>query len=85
MLARLQRTLPTGGDHLYEPKWDGFRCLAFRDRDDVDLRSRHDRPFSRYFPEIVHALRSIAEPAFALDGEVVLLRDGRFSVSSLAS
>lgn len=59
MLAKLERTLPTTG-HLYEPKWDGLRCLRFRDSDDVDLRSRHDRPFSRYFPEIVSGLRSLA-------------------------
>lgn len=82
MLARPARTLPRTG-HLYEPKWDGFRCLAFRDGDDVDLRSRHDRPFSRYFPEIVDGLRSLAEPAVALDGEIVLVRDGRFDFEAL--
>src|SRR5947209_9505503 len=70
MLARLTRELPTG-DLVYEPKWDGFRCLAFRDGDEVDLRSRHDRPFARYFPEVVAGLRALGEPRFALDGEIV--------------
>jgi ATP-dependent DNA ligase len=82
MLAKLTHDLPRER-HLYEPKWDGFRCLAFRDGDDIDLRSRHDRPFSRYFPEIVESLRSIAEPAFAFDGEVVLVRQGRFDFEAL--
>jgi ATP-dependent DNA ligase len=53
MLARLARTLPIGRDVRYEPKWDGFRCLAFCDGADVDLRSRNDRPLARYFPEVV--------------------------------
>jgi len=70
MLARLARELPLG-DYAYEPKWDGFRCLAFRAGDEIDLRSRHDRPLSRYFPEVVAALRRIAESRFVLDGELV--------------
>ena len=49
MLARLERELPLG-ELAYEPKWDGFRCLAFRDVAAIDLRSRHDRPLARYFP-----------------------------------
>ncbi|HEX2085793.1 MAG TPA: ATP-dependent DNA ligase [Solirubrobacteraceae bacterium] len=68
MLGRLVRELPLGG-YLYEPKWDGFRCLAFVDGDDVDLRSRHDRPLARYFPELVAALRGARH---VLDGEIVL-------------
>jgi ATP-dependent DNA ligase len=79
MLARLTRTLPRG-DVSYEPKWDGFRCLAFVDDDTVDLRSRHDRPLARYFPELVDGFRAIAsrrhsagrgESAFVVDGEIV--------------
>ena len=70
MLAKLVRELPVG-DYLYEPKWDGFRCLAARDRDDVDLRSRNGRPLARYFPELVAALRELAELRFVLDGEIV--------------
>jgi ATP-dependent DNA ligase len=70
MLARLARELPLG-DFLYEPKWDGFRCLAFRDGEDVELWSRNDRPLARYFPELVEALRAVATSAFVLDGEIV--------------
>src|SRR5919202_4006783 len=71
MLARLARELPLDG-YLYEPKWDGFRCLAFRDGDEIDLRSRNQRPLARYFPEIVEALLGLAEPRFVLDGELVV-------------
>jgi len=65
MLGRLARELPVDG-FVYEPKWDGFRCLAFG----ADLRSRHDRPLSRYFPELVEALAELPEPV-VLDGEIV--------------
>jgi ATP-dependent DNA ligase len=70
MLARLARELPLG-DFLYEPKWDGFRCLAFRDGDEIELWSRNERPLARYFPELVEALRAIDTEAFVLDGEIV--------------
>ena len=71
MLARLERELPADG-FLYEPKWDGFRCLAFRSRGSVDLRSRHGRPLARYFPELVDGLLGLAHREFVLDGEIVL-------------
>ncbi len=83
MLARLTRELPAEGEHLFEPKWDGFRCLAFCERDDVDLRSRHDRPLSRYFPELVEALRSMDPSSVVLDGEIVVRRDGGFDFDAL--
>ncbi|HKF14366.1 MAG TPA: ATP-dependent DNA ligase [Gaiellaceae bacterium] len=70
MLARLERELPHGG-YLYEPKWDGFRCLAARDGDEVDLRSRNQRPLARYFPELVAALRGLPTGRILLDGEIV--------------
>ena len=70
MLARLARELPLG-DFLYEPKWDGFRCVAFRDGDDVELWSRNDRPLGRYFPELVDGLRAHGRDSFVLDGEIV--------------
>ena len=70
MLARLARELPRDG-YVYEPKWDGFRCLVFRDGDDVDLRSRNQRPLGRYFPELVSALRELPVERFVLDGEIV--------------
>ena len=83
MLARLVRELPEG-DVLYEPKWDGFRCLAYRAGDAVDLRSRHGRPLARYFPEIAAALAAAAAPArIALDGELLVLVDGRFDFPAL--
>jgi ATP-dependent DNA ligase len=82
MLARLERELPRG-DYLYEPKWDGFRCLVFRDGGDVDLRSRNDRPLARYFPEIVEAVLALAEPHLAVDGELVALRGGTLDFASL--
>jgi ATP-dependent DNA ligase len=66
------RELPLG-DYLYEPKWDGFRCLAFRDGTSVDLRSRRQRPLARYFPEIVEALLALDVPTFAIDGELVVV------------
>lgn len=70
MLGRLTRELPRG-DFIYEPKWDGFRCLVFRDDDEVDLRSRHGRPLARYFPELVEALLALPEWRFVLDAEIV--------------
>ncbi len=75
MLARLARELPVG-DFVYEPKWDGFRCLAFRCGDDIDLRSRNGRPLARYFPELVEAFAAVPRDRFLLDGEVVVLRPG---------
>jgi ATP-dependent DNA ligase len=74
MLARLERELPANG-YLYEPKWDGFRCLAFRSGDDIDLRSRNQRPLARYFPELVEALGELSTTRFVVDGEIVALSE----------
>jgi ATP-dependent DNA ligase len=82
MLARLARELPADG-YLYEPKWDGFRCLAFRSADEVDLRSRNQRPLARYFPELVEALTAVSARSFVLDGEIVVTREGRFDFAAL--
>jgi ATP-dependent DNA ligase len=68
MLAQLARELPLG-DYLYEPKWDGFRCIAICTRREVDLRSRNGRPLARYFPEIVEPLR---EQEQSFDGELMV-------------
>ncbi|AKF03198.1 ATP-dependent DNA ligase [Sandaracinus amylolyticus] len=82
MLAELARELPRG-DFLYEPKWDGFRCIAFVERDGrVDLRSRHGKPFARYFPELVRALAAIGERC-VIDGEIVIAREGGFDFAAL--
>ncbi|HEX2111661.1 MAG TPA: ATP-dependent DNA ligase [Gaiellaceae bacterium] len=70
MLARLARELPRGG-YLYEPKWDGFRALVFRDGEEIDIRSRHGRPLARYFPELVEGVDALAVARFVGDGEIV--------------
>ena len=72
MLARLERELPSGDGWVYEPKWDGFRCLVFRDGTDVDLRSRNDRPMARYFPEVVAAVRTLPHDSVVLDAELLI-------------
>ncbi|MFL5309882.1 MAG: ATP-dependent DNA ligase [Myxococcales bacterium] len=81
MLARLARELPVG-NYLYEPKWDGFRCLAFVAAQ-VDLRSRHDRPLARYFPEVEDALRNLGGGGCVLDGELVIAGPGEFDFAAL--
>src|SRR3982750_3391552 len=70
MLAKLAPELPER-DHVFEPKLDGFRCLAFRDGDVVELQSRHGNLLTRYFPEVVDAVRRVGAPRFVLDGELV--------------
>src|SRR5207244_5653297 len=72
-----------GSDWQYEPKWDGFRCIAFRDGDRVDLQSKSGQPLSRYFPEIVEALLKLKPKQFVLDGEIVVPVDGRLSFDDL--
>ena len=71
MLAKLARELPSG-DYIYEPKWDGFRCIVFRNGDDVELGSRNELPLTRYFPEVVEAVRRWLPERAVLDGEVVV-------------
>jgi ATP-dependent DNA ligase len=82
MLARLARELPADG-YLYEPKWDGFRCLVFREQDQIDLRSRNQRPLARYFPELVEALLRLPTKSFAVDGEIVVASRSRFDFEAL--
>jgi ATP-dependent DNA ligase len=72
MLAKLVRELPEGDDYVYEPKWDGFRCIAFRDGDEVELGSRNERPMTRYFPELLDPLRRDLPDRCVLDGEIVI-------------
>ncbi|HEY9522209.1 MAG TPA: ATP-dependent DNA ligase [Thermopolyspora sp.] len=73
MLAKPIKALPPqDGTLLYEPKWDGFRCIVFRDGDTVYLGSRNERPFTRYFPEIVEAVRAELPERCVVDGEIVL-------------
>ncbi len=72
MLAKLTRELPERDGLFYEPKWDGFRCIVFRDHDDVVLGSRNEKPLTRYFPELVESLRSNLPERCVLDGEIVI-------------
>ena len=71
------------GDWQYEPKWDGFRCLAFRDGDHIDLQSKSGQPLARYFPELVEALLALKAKKFVLDGEIVIPQDGSLSFDAL--
>ena len=64
--------LPTGDNWQYEPKWDGFRCLAFRDGKSISLLSKSGKPLTRYFPEVIAALLRLAAKKFVLDGEIVI-------------
>jgi ATP-dependent DNA ligase len=82
MLARLAKALPEEGC-LYEPKWDGFRGLVFKDGDDVYLQSRDGKPFNRYFPELLEPLRHGLPPACVVDGEIVIAREGKLDFEAL--
>src|SRR5688572_24073258 len=72
MEARLVDEIPMGAHWQYEPKWDGFRCIAFRDSSDVYLQSKAGQPLSRYFPEVVAAFLELKAKQFVLDGEIVI-------------
>jgi ATP-dependent DNA ligase len=75
--------LPSGPEWQYEPKWDGFRCLAFRDGKRVDLMSKSQKPLTRYFPELVAAIAVLKAEQFVLDGEIVIPSDGGLSFDDL--
>ncbi len=72
MEAVAVKEIPEGPDWHYEPKWDGFRCLAFRDHDEVQLESKAGEPLARYFPEVVEALLSLKAKQFVIDGEIYI-------------
>ena len=71
MLAKSVPEVPDG-DYLYEPKWDGFRCIIFRDGDEVELGSRNEKPLTRYFPEVVEAVKAQLPERCVVDGEIVI-------------
>ncbi len=75
--------LPVGPAWWYEPKWDGFRCLAFRDGDQVEIRSKAGKPLARYFPDVVAALKALKAKRFVLDGEIVVPVDDFLSFDEL--
>jgi ATP-dependent DNA ligase len=83
MEARSVDEIPTGDSWQYEPKWDGFRCLAFRRGRGIYLQSKSGQPLARYFPDIVVALSQLAATKFVLDGELVIDVGGRFSFDEL--
>ena len=72
MLAKAAAAMPQGDGWLYEPKWDGFRCIVFRDGDEVVLGSRNERPFTRYFPELLDPIRAQFPERCVVDGEIVV-------------
>src|SRR5205807_9299204 len=69
MLAKLSREMPTRDGVMYEPKWDGFRCIVFRDGDEVELGSRNEKPLTRYFPDVVEAVKRELPARCVVDGE----------------
>jgi ATP-dependent DNA ligase len=75
--------IPDGPDWQYEPKWDGFRCLAFRDGDTVTLQSKAAKPLTRYFPEVIAELKELKARAFVLDGELAVPQGRSFSFDAL--
>ena len=72
MEANPASELPVGSEWQYEPKWDGFRCLAFKDKARIELMSKSQKPLSRYFPELIHELAAVKAAQFVLDGEIVI-------------
>jgi len=75
-LAKSARELPAGDDWCYEPKWDGFRTIVFRDGDDVHLQSRNGKPMNRYFPDVVEQALALSAERYVIDGEMVVTVDG---------
>src|SRR5215467_14057012 len=83
MLAKRVGELPVGGTWIFEPKWDGFRALVFRDGDEILLQSRDEKSLNRYFPELLDPLRSQLPARCALDGEIVVASDGALDFEAL--
>ncbi|HEX4897207.1 MAG TPA: ATP-dependent DNA ligase, partial [Candidatus Limnocylindrales bacterium] len=83
MLAKASAGLPEGDGWLYEPKWDGFRAIVFRDGDDVLIQSRDLKPLDRYFPELGAPLRASLPERCVVDGEVVIARGGALDFEAL--
>ena len=83
MEARSVKEIPSDEGWQYEPKWDGFRCLAFKSGKSVLLQSKSGQPLARYFPELVEALLSFPAPKFVLDGEIVIEHNGRLHFDEL--
>jgi ATP-dependent DNA ligase len=83
MLAKRVDDLPVAGAWIFEPKWDGFRALIFRDGDEIEIQSRDEKPLNRYFPELVETLRSQLPSRCVLDGEIVIAQNGGLNFDAL--
>src|SRR5262249_41925966 len=83
METRLVEEIPAGHGWQYEPKWDGFRCVAFRDNGEIYLQSKADQPMARYFPDVARNLAELPQKEFVLDGELVVPICGTLSFDEL--
>jgi len=83
MLAKRVGAIPSGESWVFEPKWDGFRTLVFRDGDEITLQSRDEKPLERYFPELLEPLKRALPARGVLDGEIVIARNGALDFESL--
>src|SRR5215213_9371807 len=83
MLAKRVAELPQGGDWIFEPKWDGFRALIFRDGEEVLIQSRDEKPLNRYFPELIEPLQTQLPKRCVLDCEIVVAKDGALDFDAL--
>ena len=85
MKARAVKSFPVGKEWMYEPKWDGFRCLVFRDEENIFLQSRTGKSLTPAFPEIVAAFRALSPKRFVLDGELAMPTENGFSFDGLVN
>lgn len=83
MEAETAAALPEGDEWQYEPKWDGFRCIAFRDGEEIRLQSKAGKPLERYFPDVVGSLHALGAKRFVIDGEIVVEVNGRLAFDQL--
>ncbi|MEW6154964.1 MAG: ATP-dependent DNA ligase [Actinomycetota bacterium] len=83
MLAKLSREMPAGGPYVYEPKWDGFRAIVFRDGDEVEIGSRNEKPLTRYFPELLGPVKESFPDRAVVDGEIVIATSGGLDFDAL--
>src|SRR2546423_4929516 len=83
MLAKRVGELPPGEGWIFEPKWDGFRALVFRDGDEVFIQSRDEKPLNRYFPDLLDPIKAQLPAQCVLDGEIVIAKDGALDFDAL--
>src|SRR5678809_1257729 len=83
MLAKRVSELPQGEEWIFEPKWDGFRALFFRDGDEILIQSRDEKPLNRYFPELIDPLKKSLPHRSVLDGEIVIAKNGGLDFEAL--